>query len=282
MDFNRRRFLTKGGLTLGLGSALAAQEGRAISLPTDATRPLSDYESVFAKSTELAWLGMPRRWELVRQGLHPFSPERVIILPAEHKWNEHIVAFKAERVKKLLATWRHDLAESFWSSDAFGLYTVIAEQLSAYYPGKPQEDWLCAFALGEQFYGSFSQDRLKWLTSLESPFTNTPRVVNPPADWWLVLLQMPLDLATIDDVQPVRLAVGHVHCGWPAPAPFRCKVGAVCTRLYRLLVDRGPDFIDHVASLDRVSAAWLMNQQIAVVLDRLAEERQKESKRYGI
>ena len=272
MNFNRRRFLTDGGLTLGLGGAFAA-EVRAASLPAAAAQPLSDYERIFAESSHLAWLGLPRRWESVREGFHPFSPERVVILPAEHRWDERGVAFRAEQVKKLVSGWQHNLPESFWSSDAFRLYTKIAEQMSAYYPGKPEADWLCAFALGEQFYGHFASDRLKCLTSLQSPFGNTPRVVNPPVDWWLVLMRKPLDLETFDDLHPVRLAVGHVQCGWPQPAPFQCDVGAVCCKLYCLLRDRGQDFIEHIATLDRVSAARLMNQQIAAVLTKLEQEK---------
>lgn len=96
--------------------------------------------------------------------------------------------------------------------------------------------------------------------------------MNPPTDWWLFLLRKPLDLATFDDNYPVRLAVGQVHCGWPRAAPFQCDVGLICQYLYRLLAERGPDFIEHAASLDRVSAARLMNRQIAVVLEKLRKE----------
>lgn len=96
--------------------------------------------------------------------------------------------------------------------------------------------------------------------------------MNPPADWWLFLLRKPLDLATFDGRCPVRLAVGQVHCGWPGAAPFRCDVGFVCQKLYRLLAERGPDFIEQIAALDRVRAARRMNRKIAVVLEKLREE----------
>lgn len=112
MDFNRRRFLTGGGLTLGLGGAFAAADGRATPLP--AAEPLSDYERIFAESTHLAWLGLPRRWESVRQGFHPFSPERIGILPADHQWNLPWIAHKAEQIQTLLVHRRLSLPESFW------------------------------------------------------------------------------------------------------------------------------------------------------------------------
>lgn len=139
--------------------------------------------------------------------------------------------------------------------------------LSAYYPDVVLDDWLRALVRGEQFYG-VSFEQVKTLYSLQAPWAKAPRVVNPPVDWWLFLLRKPLDLETFDG-RPVHLAVGQVHGG----SPFRWEVGFLCQEWHRSLRDRGPGFIEHMAALDRVSAARLANQYVATVLERLKAEK---------
>jgi hypothetical protein len=277
MTFNRRRFLTNGGLTLGLGGAFAAHKARAAPLPAAPTQPRSDYARIFAESEFLPALGLPRSWESLRQGFHPFSPDRIDIIGYADEWRDRELANDAERMKKLLPDWPRSVDESFWGSDSFRLYLEISRLLSAYYPGMPRDTWLQAFVTGEQFYGSMNIDRVKWLLSLDFCVAHTPAVANPPADWWLFLLRRPFAIDCYGDAGIVRVAVGQVYAD-PLPERlfFRCHAGYLCQEWLRLLRGRGLDFIDHVAALDRVSAARLMNLEVARTLEKLAERGRGE------
>ena len=42
---------------------------------------LTDHERRLGNSPHLAILGRPHDWSLVREGLHPFSPERIVLIP---------------------------------------------------------------------------------------------------------------------------------------------------------------------------------------------------------
>lgn len=270
MNWNRRRFLTHGGLTLGLGGAFAATDAPLPSMAALADQPLTYYERVFAETTHLEALGVPRSWESVGRGFHPFSPDRVAILPADKRLSAAAVANCAQRIREVLHDSRLDLAESFWSSEIFRLYVEVSRALSAYYPDMPSESWLSALVRGEQFYGGWPHGQVHWLISLQFPPAQTPRVVNPPVDWWLFLLHEPPEVETFVGVQRPCLAVGHVYAGGRESSRFDCDVGFLGQEWLRSLSE-DPQFVADVARMDRVSAARWMNLQMAFVLERLNE-----------
>ena len=271
MTWNRRRFVTHGALTLGLGGVLTAPKTHAGCVGACSAEPLTCYERVFAETTHLAALGLPRSWESVRQGFHPFSPDRIAILPAEGRPNPGLVAHRARRVRETLRDRPPDVPESFWSSDSFRLYVEVAEALGAYYPGMPADDWLRSLAIGEQFYGLSTVAWIKWLISLHFSPGQTP-VVNPPVDWWLFLLRDPPVVETFAGVERPRCAVGQVFAGPRESSSFYCDVGFLCQEWLRSL-EETPAFVAEVAAMDRVSAARWMNLEMALVLERLQEEK---------
>ena len=83
---DRRSFLLSSAAT-SLGLLLPGQ--RAVASPT-----------VPAHSGRSAWdyLGTPRSWSLVRQGLHPIAPERVVVLtrPRLSRRLHHLVTRRDE------------------------------------------------------------------------------------------------------------------------------------------------------------------------------------------
>ena len=44
---------------------------------------LSDYERKLSQTDRMDALGRPRSWSIVTQGFHPFSPDRIVVMPAE-------------------------------------------------------------------------------------------------------------------------------------------------------------------------------------------------------
>ena len=82
MLIERREFLQT---TIGAVSTLAIPNFCQSSAKAMVdTRPdwLTKYEQSFAASNNRELLGIPKSWSCIRKGLHPFSPERTLILPS--------------------------------------------------------------------------------------------------------------------------------------------------------------------------------------------------------
>ncbi len=273
MVLNRRCFLTRGGL--GLGGACA---GGAVSANLPAAllgQPPTPYERLLAKTEHLAALGLPRSWQSVRSGFHPFSPDRVGLVSPLNRWHRQSTAFGAERMQTLLADWPAKVSEPFWSSGSFLLYVAVSRMLSADYPGAPLETWLTAFVLGEHFYG-LSRTAWQWpIRSLGSlTLAHTPRVDNAPVDWWLFLLRKPIEVEGHDGAEQVHVAVGHVFSSIPGyRVGTYLQVAFLGQEFLRSLNEQPPEFAPQLAALDRVSASRRMNIEVGALLERLKNEK---------
>jgi hypothetical protein len=83
-ETNRRGFFT-GTLGLGLGLGTAGRltlPGRAHADVAPLDPALTEYERILSQTDRLDILGVPRSWSVVRQGFHPFAPERIAVLPS--------------------------------------------------------------------------------------------------------------------------------------------------------------------------------------------------------
>ena len=85
---NRRGFVRR---CLGTGVILAAPSTchAQISGTEIARRPLgtaspilAEYERILSQTDRMDVLGRPRTWLVVERGFHPFSPERIVVMPA--------------------------------------------------------------------------------------------------------------------------------------------------------------------------------------------------------
>ena len=73
---NRRRFLTTGMAGLAGVPALAAPSR---ARPEEVALSINSFDEKWARA-DLEWLGIPRSWWHVHHGLHPFAPERVLVI----------------------------------------------------------------------------------------------------------------------------------------------------------------------------------------------------------
>jgi hypothetical protein len=81
---SRRGFFAR---TLGVGLGLGAAESLTPPGPAHAEvapldPALSEYERILSHADSLEILGVPRSWSVVRQGFHPFAPDRIAVLPS--------------------------------------------------------------------------------------------------------------------------------------------------------------------------------------------------------
>src|SRR5439155_1762910 len=67
--------------------------------------------------TELEFLGIPRSWWFVHQGLHPFSPERTLIIPDRPQENMN--------TSSLAQTVMHHLANDAAPHSEDGIFKII-------------------------------------------------------------------------------------------------------------------------------------------------------------
>src|SRR4051812_13866501 len=85
---SRRGFVRR---CLGTGAVLSASppcHPRATSaenarFPFGTALPdLAEYERILSQTDRMDVLGRPRSWSVVAQGFHPFSPERIVVMPS--------------------------------------------------------------------------------------------------------------------------------------------------------------------------------------------------------
>jgi hypothetical protein len=84
-DQQNRRGLVR--QCFGVGASLTAlpvgssQASGKVQLPNCTVKTgLTEYEHILSHTTDMHILGHPRSWSLVTQGLHPFAPERVVVM----------------------------------------------------------------------------------------------------------------------------------------------------------------------------------------------------------
>jgi hypothetical protein len=265
MRLDRRRFLTKGGLTLGLGDSLSGNLDLSASRAVAANAPLSDHQRLLAETPHLTSLGLPRSWQAVREGFHPFSPDRVSILPARDADRRLKASFYGERLQKRLAGTTADLFEDcFWSSDLFWLIYEVSRILAAYYPGHSLENWLMLVVWGRQQESLVlpqRRPRIASLWSLALPPAHAPQVENPPVDWWLFLSRQPLALQGWDELHPMHVVTGHVFSDIASHRnSLMSEFGKLYGRFEDFLAEREPSFGIRVARMNRVEAARFANE----------------------
>ena len=92
-DLGRRRFLG-GFLGLGTGATVfgavptGPSAARNARLGANLTaQPMREYERRLARTERMEVLGYPRDWSVVRDGFHPFHPQRIAIMPSGTRLN---------------------------------------------------------------------------------------------------------------------------------------------------------------------------------------------------
>jgi hypothetical protein len=271
MRLDRRRFLANGGLTLSLGERSTGTFGFLTSRAAGADAPLGDYERLLAETTHLTALGIPRSWQAVRSGFHPFSPDRVGILPTADPDRRCKANFYGKRLQeRVLGTTADLFEECFWSSDLFWLIYEVSRILAAYYPGYSLENWLTLMVWGRQQESIVLPDRQPRIASLWSvgiPPARAPQVENPPVDWWLFLSRQPLALRGWEELHPMHVVTGHVLSDIASHRnALISDVGKLYKRFEDFLAKRVPCFGTRIDAMNRVDAARFANACLVCML----------------
>jgi len=236
-------------------------------------------EAVLAEYPHLSTLGVPRSWSLVRDGFHPVSPERVVIMPPGHR------ALRVSRFGNNLEDVKRRILSSERVVEGYGgklpygdekLYANIAivEFLCSYYR---QFDWLDDWArrlcLREALCAT-GLDGFGLVHEFQANRDGQPNVVNPPVDWWLFLFPSGIDWQCWDD-RPAYCLVAAVF-ERPA-ARIKLDVWSLMSRtigFYR----EGDPFLRRrravmLANADRVTAARAFNCDVISSIKQELEHR---------
>jgi hypothetical protein len=224
-------------------------------------------EQIVSMSDSLDVLGRPPSWSLVRDGWHPISPERVIVMTDKggDGWSS--------RDRYLEADMRERLSELDLNPGKLDLIFRLMQVLTGYYRvphlfpnwamGLAKREALGSTGTGQGFglLHQFQDDGIVELT-------------NSSVDWWLVLFPGGVEWGAWDD-KPVYGMIGHIF------PPHHQDLPGLKLRAWELTCRAGrrmeSDDWAWIADLDRINAAETINLTTLLALQstcRLGGQRQ--------
>lgn len=271
----RRLFLQR-----TLGTVSAAGVSLRAALPTKAAELagppwLSMYEETLAASTDLELLGIPRSWWFVHRGLHPFSPERTLIIPERPD-------VSGLGWVSTLGQARQQVVEYFANSvfprevDDEALDYVLhmgAVMAASYRRSELMGDWAAHFAKWV-LYWYWGCGSAHLLVSPMSPQKRLEPVqtMNGLVDWWLFLLPQGIDAGLFDGTRiHVLIAPVFARCDFPRPHPQFWNLMSRGLALWTnhrdgLVNSPQSDRWVQVSRMNRQEACLLLNERLALSL----------------
>jgi mannitol/fructose-specific phosphotransferase system IIA component len=223
-------------------------------------------------TTKMDLLGHPRSWSAVERGLHPFTPERVIIVygsrysytlksAARHRLEDYLAELQAEeRARweqqqagcqaggdaacwgcKLHAScyyWQGYQPETWFSKAKFDQILWLTGTLADHYQVPYAEQWARGMIGREMLGCTCLGEGVAIPHQYQGQTPGLVPVQCPPADWWAFLYPSGIDWNALDE-RPVY---------------------ALFTLVFRHGV-REPGALDHMCLLSRLLKTWLPADQ---------------------
>ena len=233
---SRRGFVRR---CLGTGAVLTASLPRHPQATSDenARRPLAtpppdlaEYERILSQTDRMDVLGRPRSWSVVQQGFHPFSPERIVVMPSggdppsRFEYGRHgyrcgpqMRARLDERIDGLIDEHiefnrRHFPPYTppggwFPESKRESIFWIM-DAMTDHYGVRPQfEAWVVAL-VGRELLGSTAMGGFGFAHQFQHGEGAVP-VDCPPVDWWLFLYPEGLNWSSLDEKE-IHAVFAHV------------------------------------------------------------------------
>lgn len=252
---SRRRFLTT---TPALGVASTASVS-ALGMPPAgdqpaATTPLAGYESILAATDRLDLFGRPRDWSRVRQGFHPISPERVIIV--REKGGDGWLGRDRQCDDRL----RGRLDRLGLSAGKLDLILRLMHVVTDHYHVPHlYEPWATRLARREALGSTGMGNGFGLLHQFQDEGQVT--LANAPVDWWAILAPDGIEWDALDG-EPVYGMIGHIFPPHHRQLPgLTLRVWEMTSRVAREVMDErvDPAAWQRLARLGRVRAAREVN-----------------------
>jgi len=269
MLFQRRDLLRSA--VAAMTNAALPMTGHAFTRSVQETLPdwRTTYEQTLATLRDGELLGIPPSRVCIRQGLHPFTPDRTLILPSHVPTGELVTKLS----RKIADRWDRD--DRMPSKMAILRIVQAASFLThTYGVQKRAEDWasrLLSWLF--TFYHFVAQDHY-WLAQCSwQAQRERVKTRNEVVDWWMILIPDGIEISSIDGtrlhvlITPIfgelgkqRLSIYFWH--------FMARAIDLQPKAFG-----GPQTIDttwrEVSRMDRTSACLSVNQRIAHNLSTL-------------
>ena len=269
MLIERREFLQT---AIGAVSTLAIPNFCRVSVNAMADpRPewTATFEQTLMASNEMEMLGFPKSWSCIRHGLHPFSPERTLILPSQAYDDSRQVEL-AQQIGR-----RWDDAGASQDSETILCIVQAASILTQVYGVQERtEDWVRRL-LGWLFewYNSVAQNH-QWVAPLSwQGHGQEVKTSNGIVDWWLILIPQGVEVSNIDGtrlhtlITPIYTEVGKPRL----PVEFWYFMSRAIGLQPKISGE--PQSIDttwlNLSQMDPKSACLFLNQRVAHNLTKM-------------
>ena len=215
---NRRGFVRK---LVGVGAGLAATpSGNSLATPSGKVHSpgtseagLSEYERILSHTDRMHILGNPRSWSLVTQGLHPFAPERVVVLPSgkHFRYGDRCGRDLRRQFDKQIDVDYDQITgvdpqRWFPESKRESIYWMMDAMTGHYGVSSLFEHWVVGLA-GREILGQTAFEGMGLAHQYQQG--GEVAVNNPPFDWWLFLYPDGYDWGSLDE-KPVFAIICHV------------------------------------------------------------------------
>jgi hypothetical protein len=273
-NLGRRRFLG-GFLGLRTGATVLGavptdpSAGRKARLGASLTpQPMKEYERRLARTERMEVLGYPRDWSVVRDGFHPFHPQRVAIMPTGTRLNygnrcgqqlrkkidEEIEKDRNSVPGRSAPLPREKLESIYWIMDLLTGHYRVPELFEPWVLGLAGRESLGSTAMGCHF-GLVHQFQRGGDIQVDCE----------PIDWWLFLFPAGIDWESLDE-KPVHALVGHVsrfpfHKTW-GESEYPAW-GLTCSLMLKL------DDWRPISRMGRIDAARHLNKLTVRLLDEV-------------
>lgn len=169
----------------------------------------TEFEQTMLASGDRELLGIPKSWQSVRQGLHPFSPERVLILPRQAR-----DARQVDHAEQIAQEWG-DIGVPINAEATLLIFEAASVLTEVYRVQERTEDWASRMLVWLlHFYCSVVQDH-QWIAPCGwQGFHEPVETTNGIVDWWLILIPQGVEVRSTDGtrlhtlITPVYAEVG--------------------------------------------------------------------------
>jgi hypothetical protein len=285
---SRREFVRR---CLSTGAVLAAStpSHAQITNALNARRPLvtaspdlAEYERILSQTNWMDVLGRPRSWSVVKQGFHPFSPERIVVTPTGTdclsryrdgyygnrcgRWLRRRID---ERIEEMIEDSNrgepgYDFHDWLPDSKRESIFRIMDAMTDHYEVRSRFEAWAVGL-VGRELLGSTASRGCGLAHQFQYGGEDKIPVDCPPMDWWLFLFPDGIDWAAWDE-KKIYAVIAHVGEGGDYA---RLSCGMLPTYALTQSVWWTVDDWSQVARMGPIEAAWHLNLITANLLDGL-------------
>lgn len=264
---DRRQFLlSAGGLALSTGPGrLSIPFISSMKITTAATPEQVEYEAMLARSPGLKSLGLPRDGSCIRDGLHPFSPERIMLFTRQMLQDSASQNRSArERIRRQTEQWRHGFQPALdMPPEKFDLLVTLTDHMANHYHRPDRaEEWAARLVCREAMAASYLGPGCGLIHQFQGRINRPIRTTNGAVDWWLFMFPGGTDFDSPDG-QLTHALIGHVfdHRGVRSELDVWCLTAQLARTLQ-------PDVVWRKMALeDQGTVARCLNYRLAYCLE---------------